>query len=160
MRRAPFVAVVCCTVMVSGCSKRAVKHVESAKGEIAPAASAAKRLTIADVTGRWNVRATPEWNSPLITRLVLNATGDPANWTITYAPNPKPIPVRGVMFDGDSLVLDWGPYLSARRAGMKATSHDIYRLRNGTLVGRSASHYLGTLADSVVRLRLEGTRAR
>ena len=159
MRRAPFIAIVCCALTAGGCSKRTAKKTESAAGEVASRAPAASRLMIADVTGKWNVKATPEWNSPLITHLVLTATRDPANWTITYGSNPKPIPVRGVMFSGDSLVFDWGPYNSARRAGMKAVSHDTYRLRDGKLVGRSVSHYLGTLADSVVRLRLEGTRA-
>ena len=161
MRRASFLTAVCCVVTIGGCSKLAPRKVEkSAAGEIATkAAPGSASISIADVTGKWNVKATPEWNSPLITRLVLTATRDPANWTITYGPNSKPIPVRGVMFSGDSLVFDWGPYNSARRAGMKAVSHDTYRLRDGKLVGRSVSHYMGTLADSVVRLRLEGTRA-
>ena len=158
MRQPSFIAIVCCAVTIVGCSKRAPKVTETAKGEVAPAAPVANALTVADVVGRWNVSATPEWNSSVITHLVLNATADPARWTITYPPNPKPLPVH-VMFGGDSLVLDWGPYSSARRAGMKAVSHDVYRLRDGKLVGSSASHYLGTLADSVMRLRLEGTRA-
>lgn len=159
MRAARFIAGVGCMATIAGCSKPAPEATRSAPGDVAPATSLAKPLSSSEVTGRWNVKATPEWHSPLITRFVLNATGDPEHWTITYSPNPKPLPVRGVLFSGDSLVFDWGPYNSARRAGMKAVSHDTYRLRDGKLVGTSVSHYLGTLADSVVRLRLEGTRA-
>jgi hypothetical protein len=56
-------------------------------------------------------------------------------------------------------VIDWGPYMSARRKGAKAMSHDVYRLRDGKLVGYSMSHYVGAPQDSVLRLRLEATRA-
>lgn len=169
MRRAPFIAIVGCVVTIGGCTKPAPKAAETATGEVTPApqpapvvsqpAPAPAALTAADLTGRWNISATPEWNDTLVTHLVLNATGDPKTWTIDYPPNAKGMKVQKVAFDGDSMVLDWGPYKSARRKGMKATSHDVYRLQGGKLVGASVSHYVGTPPDSIARLRLEGTKA-
>ena len=172
MRRAPFIAIVCCAGMIGGCTKPAPKAAETATGEVTPQpapvvsqpaapapAPAPAALTAADLAGRWNINATPEWNDTLVTHLVLNAIGDPKNWTIDYPPNPKPMKVQKVMFAGDSMVLDWGPYKSARRKGLKAVSHDVYRLQGGKLVGNSVSHYVGAPADSIARLRLEGTKA-
>ena len=158
MRRLPFFAIVCAAT-IAGCSKPIPKAAETARGEVIPqAAPVVKPLSAADLNGKWMIDATPEYNDTLVTHLVLNAVGDPAGWTIAYPPNPKPMKVQSVSFGGDSLVLDWGPYMSARKAGLKAVSHDVYRLVDGKLVGTSASHYV-TKPDSIVRLRLEGTRA-
>jgi hypothetical protein len=159
MRRAPFI-IACCAVTIGGCSRTKPKRVESARGEVAAEKPrAAKRLAPLDVTGRWNVSAIPQWKDPLITHFVLDAGADTASWTISYPPNPTPLKARHVTFSGDSVVLDWGPYLSARRSGAKATSHDVYRLRDGKLEGTSVSHYAGTPPGTVRRLRLLGTRA-
>ncbi len=158
MRRLPFIAAVC-AVTIAGCTKPIPKAAETAKGEVIPqAAPVAKPLAAADLAGQWKISATPENNDTLVTHLVLNAVGDPATWTITYPPNPKNMKVQSVTFSGDSMVLVWGPYMSARKAGQKAISSDVYRLVDGKLIGRSASHYV-TKPDSIVRLRLEGTRA-
>lgn len=159
MRRAPFFAVVGLALTIGGCSQPAPKIAETARGEIVPqAAPMAKPLVAADLAGQWKINATPEFNDTLVTHLVLNATGDPSKWTIIYPPNPRAMMVQRVTFSGDSMVLEWGPYMSARKAGLKAVSHDVYRLVDGKLVGTSASHYV-TKPDSIVRLRLEGTRA-
>lgn len=158
MHRSSLFAVVCCALTITACSKPAPKIAETATGEIIPQAAVPAVLTLSDVAGKWNIAATPEWNDTLVTHLVLDATGDPATWTVTYPPNPRALPVR-VVLSGDSLILDWGPYKSARKAGLQAVSHDVYRLRDGKLVGASVSHYVGAMADSVRRLRLEGTRA-
>lgn len=157
MRRSSLFVIVCCAVTIGGCSKPAPRIAETATGEITPQA-APTPLVASDLTGQWKINATPEFNDTLVTHLILNATGDPSTWTIMYPPNPKPMKVQSVAFSGDSMVLDWGPYMSARKAGLKAVSHDVYRLIDGKLVGTSASHYV-TKPDSIVRLRLEGTRA-
>lgn len=114
-------------------------------------------LSLADIAGQWNVRANPESGDTTTTKLLLTVTTD-AGCSILYPPNRDPIPGRLVALAGDSLVLEWGPYLSARRAGLKALSRDTYRLVDGRLVGYSLSHYL-TAPDTVIRLRLVGTRA-
>ena len=115
-------------------------------------------LSLADIVGRWNIRAVPMTGDTTVTRLVLNATADVNGWTMEYAPNPKPLPVRVLAIAGDSLVFEMGPYMSARRPGLMAVSHDVYRLVGGRLVGYSESYYV-TAPANVIRLRLEGTRA-
>ena len=159
MRRLPFLALVCCAVTIGGCMKESPKVAETAKGEITPQPAPVATLTFADLAGKWNVNAIPEWNDTLVTHVVINATPDSTGWTILYPPNPKPIKASKVTLSGDSVILDWGPYMSARRKGMKALSHDIYHLRDGKLIGYSSSHYVGAPADSTLKLRLEGTRA-
>ncbi len=159
MRRLPLFAIVCCAMTIGACMKESPKVAETAKGEITPQPAPVATLTFADLVGKWNVSATPEWGDTTVTHLVLNATADSAGWTITYPPNPKPLTASKITIGGDSVVVDWGPYMSARRKGLKAMSHDVYRLRDGKLIGESASHYVGAPPDSVLRLRLEGTRA-
>jgi len=159
MRRLPLFAIVCCAVTIGACTKESPKVAETAKGEITPQAAPAATLTFADLAGKWMVNATPESNDTVVTHPVIIATADSTGWTITYPPNPKPITASKIMLAGDSVVIDWGPYMSARRKGAKAMSHDVYRLRDGKLVGYSMSHYVGAPQDSVLRLRLEATRA-
>lgn len=118
----------------------------------------AATLSLADVAGRWNVRAVPETGQAVTTWFVLNASADTTGWTVRYAPNREPIPVRVIAVAGDSLVLESAPYLSARRPGLKAVSRDVYRLVGSRLVGYSVGRYL-TTPEVVLRLRLEGTRA-
>ena len=118
---------------------------------------AGRTLSLADIAGKWNVRANLESGDTTTTKLTLTVTTD-AGCSILYPPNRDPIPGRVIALAGDSLVMEWGPYLSARRAGLKAVSRDVYRLVDGRLVGYSLSHYL-TAPETVIRLRLEGTRA-
>ncbi|HMA40502.1 MAG TPA: ABC transporter substrate-binding protein [Gemmatimonadales bacterium] len=118
----------------------------------------AATLSLADVAGRWNVRAVPETGQAVATWFVLNASADTTGWTVRYAPNREPIPVRVIAVAGDSLVLESAPYLSARRPGLKAVSRDVYRLVGSRLVGYSVGRYL-TSPEVVLRLRLEGTPA-
>jgi hypothetical protein len=160
MRSSSMFCIACCAVMLGACASPREKVADTAKGEISQAAvpTPAPTLSLADVAGRWRVNAVPEVGEQKVTTLVLTATADTTGWVIAYPPNPKPIPGRVVGVRGDSVVIEWGPYLSARRAGMRAMSHDVYRLSGGRLVGYSTSHYVGAPADSVIRLRLEGTR--
>jgi branched-chain amino acid transport system substrate-binding protein len=128
--------------------------------DVAPlrASLAVAPLSLADIAGRWNIRAVPETGETTATTPVLNATADATGWTMIYPPNRDPIPVRVIAVAGDSIVFEWGPYLSARRAGLKAVSRDVYRLIDGRLVGYSRSHYV-TAPEVVIHLRLEATRA-
>lgn len=158
MRSSSMFCIACCAVMLGACAGPREKLADTAKGEISPAAAPAPTLSLADVAGRWKVNAVPEVGEKKVTTLVLTATADTSGWVIAYPPNPKPIPGRVVGVKGDSIVIEWGPYLSARRAGVRAMSHDVYRLSGGRLVGYSMSHYVGAPADSVIILRLEGTR--
>jgi len=65
---------------------------------------------------------------------------------------------RIVDLAGDSIVADAGPYESALRKGVKVTTHSVFRLQDGKLVGTTVAHYATKGADSVLNLRSEGTR--
>jgi hypothetical protein len=55
-------------------------------------------------------------------------------------------------------VADAGPYESVLRKRLKVTTHSVFRLQEGKLVGTTAAHYTTKGADSVRNLRSEGTR--
>jgi hypothetical protein len=157
MRRLMFV--VCCTaVALVGCAQADEATTDTAAGTAAVIA-APTPISFADVAGKWNVRATPESGTDTaVTNYVLTATSDTTGWTITFPNRPQPVPLR-VAVAGDSIVYQAGPYASIRRRGVQVTTEGVARLRDGKLVGTAVAHYKTTSADSVLRLRLEGTKA-
>lgn len=60
--------------------------------------------------------------------------------------------------DADSVIIDAGPYASTARKGATVTSHSVSRLRDGRLVGTMTAHYTVEATESLVHIRLEGTR--
>jgi branched-chain amino acid transport system substrate-binding protein len=121
------------------------------------AARAGGPVTLADFAGEWTVEAVPESGAPTVTTFVLRASEAREGWSILYAPNRDPIPLRVIAFAGDSLVLESAPYMSGRRPGVRAVSRDVYRLVDGRLVGYSIGRYLAW-PPHTLRLRLEGIR--
>ena len=87
----------------------------------------------------------------------LTAMADTAGWTIKFADRKNTIPAH-VMADGDSVIMDAGPYPSALRKGVQVTIHGASRLVDGKLVGMTTAHYSVKTADSVRVLKMEGTR--
>ena len=69
------------------------------------------------------------------------------------------MPVR-VTVSGDSIMTATGPYESVLRKGVQVTTDGVLRKQDGKLVGISTAHYRTAGADSVVRLRIEMTRAQ
>lgn len=139
------------------------------KAEQAPAADttaamtaepAAATVSFADFAGRWNVRSTPETGTDTTPTLyTLTATPGADGWSIEFAKRPGAIPMRNVMVDGDSVMSEAGPFESARRAGVQVSTRSVMRLVDGRLVGTTKANYATTGADSVLMLRVEGTRA-
>jgi hypothetical protein len=121
-----------------------------------PAAAMATPLTFADLAGTWNVQALAETSDSVLTTYTLNATADGSGWTMTF-PGRDPIPAT-VAVDGDSLILDAGPYESVLRPGVQVTVHGVSRLQNGMLMGTFLGRYTTTGADSVIHGRMHGTR--
>jgi hypothetical protein len=62
------------------------------------------------------------------------------------------------MVSGDSLISKTGTFASQRRKGVKVMTESAFRIQGGKLVGTSVAHYAGAGADSVLRLRTEGTK--
>lgn len=111
-------------------------------------------ISLADVAGRWNVRAT---NGQVVT-YQFNATSSRSGWTFT-APNRQPIPVRVVAVAGDSIITESGPFESITRAGVQVRTRSVTRIQGGELVGTTVARYVTTGPDTIAYLTFRGTRA-
>ncbi len=120
--------------------------------EAAPAA-----LSLADVAGKWNVRAVPESGDTTPTTYVLTASADTTGWSIKF-PSGLVVPLH-VAVSGDSIVSSTGTFSSQRRKGLQVVSNTVLRKQGDKLVGETVAHYKITTPDSVLRLRTEASRA-
>jgi hypothetical protein len=156
MRRFTFVC--CCTALVLvGCARPDDQAAtDTAAGTVAATAMPAP-ISLADVAGRWTVRAVPETGDTTAVVSQLNASADTAGWTMTL-PNRPPIATRVVLVSGDSIVTENGPYESVLRRGVQVRTRSVMRLRDGKLIGTTVARYSTTGPDSVLRLRTEATR--
>ena len=119
-------------------------------------AAATPTLSYADFAGRWSVQLLGDMSDSVLAMFELNATADGTNWTMTHS-GREPIPVRAAV-EGDSLLIDAGPYKSTAPANVDVTTHGVSRLEGGMLVGNFESQYALAKGDSIVRGRLRGTR--
>lgn len=149
MRR---LVLLCCAAVLVGCAK---KEAEPAADTTA-AAPAPMMLTAADVAGKWHVVITAETSDSVLTEYDMTATAADTGWAVMLPNRPSMTP--RVMFSGDSVVIDLGPFESVLRKGVQVTSHSVSRLQGGMLVGMTTAHYATTTGDSVVMLRTRGTR--
>ena len=104
------------------------------------------------------MRAIPDSGTrdTVATEYVLTATADTSGWTMTY-PDRPPVPVR-VTVAGDRIITEAGPYESGRRKGVQVRSTGVLWLEAGKLVGTRVGRYTTRGPDSVIRVRVEGTR--
>lgn len=153
LRRTTFFTL-CSASLLFGCAKTETAATDSA----AAPAPAPAGLTAGDLTGRWDMRAVPVSGDTTPTTFVLTAGPDNTGWTLIY-PNRPPVPMR-VTIDGDSIVSESGPYESVRRKGVQVRTNTVLRLEGGNLVGSTVAHYTTKGADSVLNLRVTGTRAK
>jgi hypothetical protein len=156
--------IVCCLVAtaLAGCAKS-----ESASGDSAVASSTSSTTTqapapapvnLADVAGKWNMRAVPTSGDTTPTNYVMTATNSTSGWTLTF-PGRSPMPIQ-VSVDADSIMLTAAPYTSVRRKGVRVSTTGALRLQNGDLVGLTTGHYQVKTPDSVMTLTTTGTRTR
>jgi hypothetical protein len=159
------VAIACsATLLFAACAKSDQGAKDSAAGAAAAPAAAATpaptpppALSLADVAGKWQVRAVPESGTDTTaTTYVLTATADTTGWVITF-PSGLKVPVH-VTASGDSVIERTGTFASQRRKGVKVMTEGSFRLQNGKLVGTTIGHYAKAGPDSVLRLRTEGTK--
>jgi hypothetical protein len=123
-----------------------------------PAAAMAAPLSFADVAGTWSVQSMAETSDSVLITFTLNATADGTGWTMTFPNRPEPVPLT-VAVDGDSLIMDAGPYMSALRAeSTMVTLRSVSRIQDGMMMGTFTAHYDTQSPDSVLRGRTQGTR--
>jgi hypothetical protein len=159
---APFRVTMACSivVLVAACSRGDQAAADSAAGAsaaAAPAAAAPAAFSLADAAGQWQVRAVPESGTDTTTtNYVLTATSDTTGWLITF-PSGLKVPLQ-VMVSGDSVITKSGHFASQRRKNVQVMTESSMRLQGGRMVGTTIAHYMNAGADSVLRLRTEGTK--
>lgn len=161
LQRSTSIAVCLCVAVLTGCAKKDNAAVDTTGGmaDTSAVTTAPAPINLADVAGRWNVRAVPASGTDTTsTNSVITATSNTSGWTITF-PGRAPIPMR-VSVDADSIMTEAGPYPSARRKGVQVRTNTVMRLQGGSLVGRTTAHYQVKTADSVLVLNTTGTRAQ
>ena len=122
-----------------------------------PAAAATPTaLSFSDFAGRWSIQLIGDVTDSVMATYELNATADGATWTLTPT-GSEPVAVRAAV-EGDSLLIDVGPYKTMAPANVDVTTHGVSRLEGGMLVGTFESQFALARGDSVVRGRLRGTR--
>lgn len=153
------VAIACCTALLTvGCAKKEQPAADTTAAAATPAPAPAPRtIALADVAGKWQVRAVPESGPDTsTTTYVLTATADTSGWFITF-PSGLKVPVH-IQVSGDSLIQTTGEFASQRRKGLRVKTVGSWKLQDGKLVGASIAHYSKAGPDSVLRVRTEGTK--
>ncbi len=161
------IALCCCAAVLAGCAKKDNAAVDSTNAMASsttttttPAAPAAPApINLADLAGKWDVRAVPASGDTTPTTYVLTALATPSGWTMAFTGRKAPVPLQ-VTVAGDSLIVSAGPYTSVRRKGVQVTTNGAMHLQNGSLVGTTIAHYKVKTADSVLTLNMTGTRAK
>lgn len=126
-------------------------------GEKPGGGQAAAALNLADVAGKWSMQNLAADKDTVLNTYEINAAATPEGWTMVF-PGRDPIPLH-VMPGGDSIVVHAGPYPSTLRPGVQVTVESTIHLVNGQVQGTAVAHYQGAGPDSVLKLRMRGTRA-
>jgi hypothetical protein len=160
LQRSTSIAVCLCVAVLTGCARKDDAAVDTmgAMADTPAVTTAPTPVNLADVAGRWNVRAVPTTGDTTPTTAVITATSTTSGWTITF-PGRAPVPMR-VTVDADSIITEAGPYQSARRKGVQVRTNGVMRLQGGNLVGTTTAHYNVKTADSVLVLSTTATRAQ
>lgn len=144
-------------VALAACSKAETPAADTTA--MAPAMAAPAALTAADVTGSWNVVGMGETGDSITGRWT-TVNVDDTSGVLTPEGSTEKIPFKR-MFDADSMiVMSTAAYSNPADAkGPKLMFRSIGRLKDGKLMGTSAT-MLADKPDSVVqRGRWEATRA-
>lgn len=137
--------------VLAGCSKPEAPPAEP------PAPPPAPTLNLADLAGTWNMKTMAEGSDSALVTYTMTLTGTTDGWTINF-PGRDPMPMTATV-SGDSVITTVAPYESMLRKGVQVSTSSVVRLVGGRLVGTTIARYATSGADSVVRLRMEGTKA-
>lgn len=145
-----------CAVLFLGCAKS-----EPPASESTSTGGEAATISLADVAGVWDGTVMAAGNDTALAVIELTATQDATGWMMKVA-NAK-IPARTTMVsamrvvaEGDSVIVDAGPFKSVLRVGQEVTTHTVYRLQGEKLVGTIQATYPAT--HETIALRSVATR--
>lgn len=143
-----------CAVLFVGCAQS-----EPPVSESTPMGETT--MSLADVAGTWDGTVTAADNDTVLSVVELTATAEATGWTMRVANAKTPtmqtvVPITSVVAEGDSMIVDAGPFPSVLRAGQQVATHTIYRLLDGKLVGTIQATYPAT--GETIMLRSVATR--
>ena len=142
-------------VFAAACSK-SEQAADTAKMAATPAPAPAPAVTLADFAGKWAVVASPESGKDTsVTKYTMTASADSA-WTLEFPNGPK-VPMH-VSVAGDSLIFKTDQFSSQRRKSVKVWTEGSARIQGGKFVGETTAHYINAGADSVLKLKIDGTK--
>ena len=142
-------------VFAAACSK-SEQAADTSKMAATPAPAPAPAVTLADFAGKWAVVATPESGKDTsATKYTMTATAD-STWTLEFPTGVK-VPMH-VSVAGDSLMFKTDQFSSQRRKSVKVWTEGTARMQGGKFVGETTAHYLNAGADSVLKLKIDGTK--
>jgi hypothetical protein len=144
-------------LVLAACSKPDAK-VATDTTTAAPmgAGATATPIALADIAGNWTMQTMSATSDTVLLTYGLSLTADGAGSTITF-PGRAPLPMR-LTAAGDSVIGEVGPYESALRKGVQVNTHTVFRLAGTELVGVGTAHYSVQGPDSLLNLRMKGTR--
>lgn len=151
------ITILCFAAIAAGCAKSDTPPAADTGMAMDPVAAPIAAMSLADVAGKWNVRVMGETSDSTLTSYVLTATADTSGWLFSF-PTGAPIKMRVTSMAGDSIVTEAGPFPSALRPGSQVSTVGTFRMQDGKMVGTTVATYPGGGANSVARLRIEGTR--
>lgn len=120
-------------------------------------AAATAEAPAANYAGNWTINTMPEGRDTVVVTYDIVATNDQTGWSIVL-PGRQAMEPRIVSISGDSVVTELGPFESVLRPNVMVTTHTTMRLEGDQLVGTTIARYNTTGPDSVVTLRVVGTR--
>ncbi len=148
--------ILCSALLFAAACSKSEKAADTANMAATPAPAPAPAATLADFAGSWAVVATPESGKDTsVTKYTMTATAD-STWTLEFANGPK-VPMH-VSVSGDSLIFKTDQFSSQRRKNVKVWTEGTARMQGGKFVGETTAHYLNAGADSVLKLRIDGTK--
>jgi hypothetical protein len=112
-------------------------------------------INMAAVAGMWTVKTMAATGDSVLLTYTMKATAADTGWVINLPGRKAMKPT--VMISGDSIVADNGKYESVLRKGVTVSTHGVFRLKDGKLVGTTIATY-SKGPDSVRTLRTEGTK--
>lgn len=149
-----------CAAVMLACAKKDETPVDTTAAVTPPPAATPTPapVNLADVAGTWEISAVPATGDTTPTKQTLDAKATTSGWTMTLPGRPA-MAVR-VSTDGDSVMMDAGPYSSVRRKGVQVTTHSVSHFDGDNVTGVTTAHYDVKTADSVLTLNTTGTRVK
>ena len=143
-----------CAVLFLGCAKSEPPASQTPE-------PAAATISLADVAGTWDGTVMAVGNDSALAVVELTAAADPAGWSMKVANAKTPtamttVPATSVVADGDSVIVEAGPFQSVLRPGQQVSTHTVYRLQDGKLVGTLLATY--PASGEIVELRTMATK--